>query len=266
MIAARCKSVPSTMHTVGLNTGSCLPGPVCHRRLLRLTRKIFHPLIAIHARAGSLFEHADPRVLRIRECTEVMTPSSVSILVLNTGNANGRSITRNVRTGDKHSNGFMTIGYNILPHRLTTSLLFKRRGNTFANTSATGGKCFSVTGNNALFLSRVNAVPVSVRSVLLEILRRGACVPVNDSERQVTSIEVITTAGRGLRQTVGRNQFQRSLCRHLTRLRVEVPSLTRYTSSVLPLTRFFHRQFSGRLGGRAGNFSGSTVCHLHSCH
>lgn len=79
---------------------------------------------------------------RVSRGVELITPAGVNMLILNRGNANGRRVTRGVRAVDGQTNGpFITISYNLLSGRLTTSTLFKRRGKTFANTSAGQGKC-----------------------------------------------------------------------------------------------------------------------------
>lgn len=188
-----------------------------------------------------------------------MTAAQVDILVLNRGNANGRRVTRRVRRRDGLTSGpFITISYKTLSPSLVRSTFFKRIGNTFANTRTGGAKCFLRTSNNALFLSRINGLAVRVRRVLLHTVRRHHCHPINTGRSGATGIEVITTAGRSLRGTMARGQFQRSLLCHLRRCIVAVPPLHSYPRSVVPLTRFFHRVTGHRLRHRMGNFTTST--------
>lgn len=221
----------------------------------RLIRSGLIPLLhAVLGRQGvkqdhvPIFTHSNSTFQGVVRQVELMTPASVDMLVFKRGNANGRRVTRRLRSGDGHSNGpFITISYKSLGGRLTPSTFFKRIGNTFANTSDTGGKCFRRTRNNALFLSRINGLTPRARRVLLHTVRRQQCHPINSEASEDFGIHVVTTAGRGLRGTIGRGHFQRSLLCHLRSFSVAIPPLHSYRRSVVPLTRFFHRVTGGRL-------------------
>lgn len=168
-------------------------------------------------------------------------------------------MTRHLRRGDGHSNGpFIPISYNSLSIRLTPSTFFKRIGNTFANTSATARKCFRRTSNNALFLSRMNGLTLRARRLLLHTVRRQQCHPMNSGTSEDFGMHVVTTAGRGLRGTMDRGHFQRSLLCHLRSFRVGIPPLHSYRRSVLPLTRFFHRATGRRLRYHIRKFDSRT--------
>lgn len=208
---------------------------------------------------GGVICHGDRGFHHVCGVTRLFTGDSVTIVVLNSGKANGRRVTRGVRLRDGETSGpFRMMSYNALSTRLTISTLFKRRGKTFADTSTTEGNCFRLTTKNALFLSRVNGLPGSMRTVLLHILRSGDCQPLKTAGSGITSIHVVTTAGRGLRRTIQRKQFEDSLCCQLRRTIVRVPQLQSYGRSVVPLTGFFLGLCSERASGRVGYVDGRT--------
>lgn len=203
---------------------------------------------------------------RLCGCMNLMTPAPVSILVGNTDKANGRCITRHVRRLDGQTSGpFVTVSYNSVPGRLTTSRFFNRIGNSFAKTLGSGAKTFMRTGKNALFLSRVNGLDCRMRVRLLHTLRREHVHPINSGGRVRMSIQLIDTAGRGLRRTVRGKGFHRSLCRHVGRFALHVPTLGRQRRSVLLFTGFFLSRTGERLSHRLVKFSATTDRTLRAC-
>lgn len=226
---------------------SCVPGRLIRSGLIPLVHSVLgrHRTKRHHV---PVFTHRNSTFRGVVRHVELMTTASVDIVVFNRGNANGRRVTRLLRSGDGHTNGpFITISYNSLSGRLTPSTFFKRIGNTFANTSGTGGKCFRRTRNNALFLSRMKGLTLRARRVLLHTVRREQCHPIKSGTSQGFGIHVVTTAGRSLRMSIGRGHFQRSLLCHLRSFKVAIPPLHSYRRSVVPLTRFFHSVTGERL-------------------
>lgn len=174
-----------------------------------------------------------------------ITPASLSILVANRDKIKGRGFPRVVRRFDHHGRKrCVTIGYKTVPRNAVSSRLFKRRGNTFANTVDSHGNCFTRTGNKAVFLSRMKRLPLTARTHLLHMLRDNRFVGMNSSGIRGASIHVITTAGIGLARTVTRNHFHRSLCCHLGAMPVGVPPLHRHKSSVALLFHGFTSSFT----------------------
>lgn len=211
-------------------------------------------------------QNRDPGTRRVCHLVRVVTYTSVSILLHKTSNAKGRRVTTRVRTQDRQGGGpCLTVSYKTVSSRLTTSRFFNRRGKTFANTRDSGIKLFHTIGKKALFLSRVNGLSCGARVLLLETLRRGHYGPVNSAGRCSFSVQLITTAGRGLRGTVKRKHFQRSLFRQLGRFALQVPALTRYQRSVLPLTCFFLGLAYTGTRGSFHNFSQLTRTTLLRC-
>ncbi len=169
-----------------------------------------------------------------------ISPASLSILIVNRDNINGRVFPHIVRSGSpEHERGCFTIGYNDVPRKAVSDRLFNRRGKSFANTVNRDRNCFNITGGNALFLSRINRLPLSARTHLLEILRANRCVHINNRRVVHASIHVITTAGIGLHRTVDSKHFHRSLCCHLDTVPVGIPTLHRQNGSVILLFHLF---------------------------
>lgn len=169
-----------------------------------------------------------------------ITPASLSILVANRDNINGRAFPRVVRRGDPHGRKrCVTIGYNTVPRNAVSSRLFKRRGNSFAKTLSSHGNCFRITSNKAVFLSRMKRLPAPARTHLLHILRAKRFVHINSSGIRGAGIHVITTAGIGLARTMTRKGFHRSLFCHLDAIPVRIPPLHRHNRSVVLLFQGF---------------------------
>ncbi len=155
------------------------------------------------------------------------------MLIANRDNINGRRFPRVVRRGDIHGRGeCVTMGYNTVPRNAVSSRLFNRIGNTFANTVRRQGNCFTRTANNAVFLSRVNRLPLSARTHLLHMLRSNRFVGINSSGIRGAGMHVITTAGMGVISTVTAKGFHRRLCCHLGAVPVAMPTLHRHPTSV----------------------------------
>lgn len=286
VVVADCTRVRATIRTVGLKTSSCVTGPLGPRRLLNgvgsivgaransitSTARLRHPTHSTgHPRPS---KKAHDRCIRKRDRTthrlcrrmHLITPASVSILVANSDNAKGRCITHHVRRRDGHGGTpFVTISYKTVPGSLTTSRFFKRIGNSFAKTVSGGRNTFITTRNNAVFLSRVNGLSCRMRMRLLHTLRRQGMGPVNDGRRVTVGIHLISTAGRGLHSTVSGKSFHRSLCRHVGRFAIHVPSLGRQGRSLLLFTGGFLSRTGVRLRGSVVNFSGSIVQVFRSC-
>lgn len=204
--------------------------------------------------------NSDGPVHRLHGLLDGLTPARSPILVHNRDNANGRLITHALRHRSRHrGQPFITVGYNTVPRRLVRSRLFNRRGNTFANTRRHGIKQVRTTGNNALFLSRVNSLPLRLRTGLLHFLRRGRVRHINNDRPVPISIQMLTTARISLRTTVRGGHFHRSLCCHLGILRIIATPLHRQRNSLSVLTGRFSRFCDRRAKHQPHDFDRSTL-------
>lgn len=172
---------------------------------------------------------------------------SIPLLVGNRANSNGRTFTGTIRRTDRHTPGsFITLGYTTVPRDLVRDRLFNCHNNDFANTHGRNvHNGLRRTSNNALFLSRVNSVPLTLRAHLLHILRSQRIIPVNNRPRSI-GIEVVDTARHGLLSQIGSNDFHRSLCCHLGNLRITLPTLHRHDSGSRLLSFLLTRRTNNR--------------------
>lgn len=207
-------------------------------------------------------------VQRLGQLVDHVTPDPSDIVIINRDNANGRIITQTVRGLDKEQGGpFVTVGYTTVPRRLLRDRLFNCIGNTFANTSTgNGAKLVRTTGANALFLSRVNSVPLVLRTGLLHTVRTHRVLPVNTDDPVRISVHVVSTAGRGLTRFVTRNGFHRSLFCQLGIVPVALPPLHRHRRSVRLLIRCFLRLRAHHLKSICPNVTPSIIRVLHGRH
>lgn len=195
-----------------------------------------------------------------------LSSASTGLLVLKRGNAKGSLTTHVLHFFSPHQKRiFVPVSLKDVPRRLFRDRLFKCRGNTFASTQGTGPKEVRATSKNALFLSRVNGLSLPVRTGLLATVRGRYVAQLKTIGAVRVSIQLVYTAGTGLRRLITRKGFHRSLLCHVGAIRLRVPPLQRHKRSVLLLTA----RFLGRCGqgchGRVGKLAHRTGGGLLGC-
>lgn len=158
----------------------------------------------------------------------------------------------------EYKGGVLPISVKTVARALFRDRLFNRIGNTFASTGISGPNGFRLTSNDAVFLSRVKGLSCNLRTGLLATLRHEDVMEINKDARVPVGIQLIYTAGHGLRRVIGSNRFERSLLCHVGAVRLRLPTLEREGSSVIPLTREFLHRCNSLCGGRGLHLSRRT--------
>lgn len=195
-----------------------------------------------------------------------ITHASTGVLVAKRGKANGRVLTQRVRHLSPH-NTHPVLGMSVktVDRSLFRDRLFKRRQKTFASTRRDHPKGFRTTGNDSLFVSRLNGLPLPLRAGLLAMLRDQGIAHLNDGGIVPISVHLVSTAGGSVPRVIGRNVFHRSLFCHVGAVRLRLPPLHRQKSSVLLFVSYFLHGFASGCRQRRVQVRRRAIRGLHDC-
>lgn len=209
---------------------------------------------------------ASPTVRRLVGVMIGITHASTGVLVAKRGKAKGRVLTRRVRQlSAQGRRSVMAMSVKTVDRSLFRDRLFKRRHNSFASTCRDQPKGFRTTSNDSLFVSRVKGLPLTVRTGLLAMLRGQGVAHVNDGGMVPISVQLLSTAGGGVRSVISSKAFHRSLLCELGAVRLRVPPLHRQERSVRLFVGCFVRHCTtGCRGGRVF-LRRRTLRGLYSC-
>jgi transcriptional regulator with PAS, ATPase and Fis domain len=135
-----------------------------------------------------------------------------------------------------------------LTETLLESELFGHVRGAFTGAMSDHPGLFQVADGGTIFLDEIQNTSPTLQAKLLRVVENGEVRPVGGAKPRIVDVRLIVACNVNIREAVKQQRFRSDFYYRLNRFPIELPPLRDHVEDILPLTRYFVKMFSDRLG------------------
>lgn len=144
---------------------------------------------------------------------------------------------------------FATVNCAAIPKDLIESELFGYKKGAFSGADAAGKKgLVESAADGTLFLDEVGDLSLEAQAKLLRFLELGEFYPLGSSRKKQIKTRVVSATNKNLDEMMETGQFRKDLYFRLGVIKVKAPSLNQRPDDIMPLAKYFLKEFSDKFG------------------
>jgi len=144
---------------------------------------------------------------------------------------------------------FVTVNCTAITHELFESELFGYERGAFTGARSEGKKGrFEEAKDGTIFLDEIGSMSPAAQAKLLGVLEDRAFYRVGGNKPLEVSARIIAATNMKLEQAVDGGAFRRDLFFRLNVVKIEIPPLRERRDDIIPLTEYFMKLYSQKLG------------------
>ncbi|HJV67309.1 MAG TPA: sigma 54-interacting transcriptional regulator [Geomonas sp.] len=185
----------------------------------------------------------------VMELVQQVAPLDNTVLLLGETGTGKEVIANAIHASSKRKNGpFIKVNCGAIPESLIDSELFGHEKGAFTGAATEYRGRFERADGGSIFLDEIGELPARAQVRLLRVLQNRVIERVGGNKPIPVDIRIIAATHRNLEQMVSQNDFREDLWFRLNLFPIVLPPLRQRKEDIIPLTRFFIRQKSKRLG------------------
>ena len=140
---------------------------------------------------------------------------------------------------------FVTVNCAAIPKDLIESEIFGYAEGAFSGASHAGKKgLIEDSANGTLFLDEIGDLSLEAQAKLLRFLEKGEFYRVGSTAKQQVQTRVVSATNKDLDKMIEDGLFRKDLFFRVGVIKLEVPSLGERRDDIIPLAKYFLKEFS----------------------
>jgi Nif-specific regulatory protein len=192
---------------------------------------------------------ASAAMQKVFESIDMVAQTNSTVLLLGETGTGKELIARAVHNRSRRKNKVMVkLNCGALPSTLVESELFGHEKGAFTGAFAQRKGRFELAHEGTIFLDEIGELSPEVQTRLLRVLQEQEFERVGGTRSLKVDVRVITATNKNLSDEVRRGVFRADLFYRLNVFPIQVPPLRERPEDIEPLTNYFVRRFSHRMG------------------
>ena len=201
-----------------------------------------------HAVKSSTVEARSELFRRVLELSQRVAPYDSAVLITGESGVGKEVLARHIHTVSHRAAGpFVAVNCGALPETLLEGELFGHKAGSFTGATHDRIGLFEQAGSGTLFLDEIGDITPTMQVKLLRVLQTKEIMRVGESKTRKIDVRVIAATNRNLPLAIREGRFREDLYYRLRVIELEIPPLRARRDDILPLARFFVKQFSRKL-------------------
>ena len=222
--------------------------------------------IDLEHNAYEMIGHSDPFKHLLLKVQQV-APTDITVLVQGETGTGKELVARAIHAASTRSRRPMVkVNCASLPANLIESELFGHEKGAFTSADARQVGRFELANGNSLFLDEIGELPKQSQAKLLRVLHDGEFERLGSSRTIKVDVRIIAATNRDLEEEVEKGRFRRDLWYRLNVFPISVPPLRERTDDIPPLTHWFTKEISRKLGKAISRIPRKTINALQNYH
>jgi len=206
------------------------------------------PALATSIRAtAQVFE--DPKSQALLAHLQQVAPSEASVLIIGETGTGKELVARHIHNLSHRSSGpFVAVNCGAFSESLVEAELFGHEKGAFTGALVAKAGWFEEANGGTLFLDEIGDLPMAIQVKLLRVLQEREVVRLGSRKSIAINVRVLAATNVQLERAINANHFREDLYYRLNVVSLQLHPLRERPGDILPLTRYFLRSYSGRLG------------------
>ena len=201
-----------------------------------------------HKETGSFVEVRSPSFRRALELANRVARFGSSVLITGESGVGKEILARHIhKLSPRNSKDFLAVNCAALPETLLESELFGHKAGSFTGAIKDRLGLFEQANKGTVFLDEIGDVSPAMQMKLLRVLQEQEITRVGENKPRKIDVRVMAATNRNLSEEIQKGTFREDLYYRLAVVEVAVPPLRDRKDDILPLTRFFVKQFAKKL-------------------
>ena len=197
--------------------------------------------------SAQLFE--DPRSVALLERIHRIAPSEANVLIVGETGTGKELIARHVHDlSARRNRPFVAVNCGAFSETLVESELFGHEKGAFTGAFTAKTGWFEAADGGTLFLDEIGDLPLSIQVKLLRVLQEREVVRLGSHRSVPIDVRVVAATNVRLQAAVAAGRFREDLFYRLHVAHLALPALRERPGDILPLARYFIREYHQRLG------------------
>ncbi|MCM2276700.1 MAG: sigma-54 dependent transcriptional regulator [Oligoflexia bacterium] len=171
-----------------------------------------------------------------------------SVLVLGESGTGKEGIARMIHAGSRRGKGpWVAVNCANFNEQLLESELFGHERGAFTGANSLKRGLFEIAKGGTLFLDEIGEMDVKLQAKLLRVLQEKVFRRVGGTADMQTDVRVVAATNQNLQTRVKEGKFRDDLYHRISRVVIEVPTLSERSDEIVPMARqFAERAFRAR--------------------
>jgi len=183
-------------------------------------------------------------VINLIEKIDMAADYSSTVLIQGESGTGKELVAKALHSHSKRSeNEFVAVNCAALGKNLIESELFGHKKGAFTGAIADKKGKFEIADGGSLLLDEISEIDLEVQAKLLRVLQEKEFERVGENKTIKTSVRVIATTNRDLKQMIKDNEFRKDLYYRLNVIPIFMPPLRERKEDIKLLAEFFIKKF-----------------------
>jgi two-component system response regulator HupR/HoxA len=190
-----------------------------------------------------------PAMQKVYELVSTVAVHDVPVLLTGETGTGKEMAAREIHARSKRAKTlFVAQDCGALTETLLESELFGHVRGAFTGAMSDHPGLFQVADGGTIFLDEIQNTSPTLQAKLLRVVENGEVRPVGGAKPRIVDVRLIVACNVDIREAVRQQRFRSDFYYRLNRFPIELPPLREHVEDILPLTRYFVKLFSDRLG------------------
>ena len=210
--------------------------------------KAMHENIDLKAHSAGWYQFdsiiAESAAMRnVCEMIRRVAPTETTVLISGERGTGKKLIANAIHEhSNRKNNKFQLLNCSAVSELQLESELFGHVKGAFADASSDKQGLFEVANDATVFVSNIEAIPLSIQPKLLSVLEEKKIRRVGGNENISVNVRVLAATSSRLENLIERKLFRQDLYSRLSVIHIEIPPLRERHEDILPLAYHFLKQ------------------------
>ncbi len=229
-----------------------------HRRLIHENNYLRHERGLVYDFANLIGE--SPAIKQVIEVVKKVAASNATVLITGETGTGKELIAGAIHyNSQRKSKSFIKVNCAALQENLLESELFGHEKGAFTGAERQRIGRFEQATGGTLFLDEIGDMSPSTQAKVLRVLQEQEFERLGGTKTIKVDVRILAATNKDLAEAVQAGQFREDLYYRLNVVSVKMPALRERKADILPLAKFFVRQFAGDLKKRVTGFDPAAI-------
>jgi DNA-binding NtrC family response regulator len=204
-----------------------------------------------------------PQIKKVISMVKKVAHTQSTVLIHGESGTGKELVARALHANSTRKNNvFFAVDCGTLTGNLLESELFGYRKGAFTDAHRDKDGIFQIANHGTVFLDEISNISIEVQGKLLRFLDSREFIPLGDTSYRKVDIRLIFATNKDLKQMIKDGTFRNDFYYRIAVYPIDIPSLKKRASDILPIASHFLKQFNQSMGKSISGFDSNAAKRL----